>query len=319
MNKDFISKLITEIKRKRSHVCVGLDPDFNRLPPALKLKAQNEYGYNRRAIAQCILRFNQEIIDAVKDIAVCIKPQAAMYEEYGHWGVKALEETISYCHHRGLLTILDAKRGDIGSTAQAYARGYIGKINFWEDKKKKVFNADAMTINPYLGFDSIEPFLNQATAEGKGLFVLVKTSNPGSKDLQDLKLASGEMIYERVAQLVAQWSTDLTKNHNYQLLGAVIGATYPEAAKKLRKMMPHSYFLVPGFGAQGATAQDLVSFFNADGLGALINASRSVIFAYEQHETKQVGVAAKEAALEMRDQINDVLKNQDLLAWEKGE
>lgn len=317
MHKEFIVSLIEDVLRKRSHICVGLDPDLNRIPAAIKEKALNQYGYNRRGIAQAILEFNQEIIEAVKDIAVAVKPQIAWFEEYGHWGFKALEETIAYSHHRGLLTILDVKRGDIGSTAQAYARAYLGRINFWEGKKKKIFNADAITLNPYLGLDSLQPFLDMMEQYRKGAFLLVKTSNPGGQDIQDLLLQTGEPLYQQVARYLHQWSGEhIPEGQKYSRLGAVVGATYPQAAHSLRQEMPNSYFLVPGYGAQGAKARDLLPFFNPDGLGAVINASRSIIYAYENNPSLSLRQATREAALSMREEINQVLQEHNCLAWE---
>ncbi len=318
MPKDFIVDLVEGIKKKKSHVCVGLDPDFERIPGHIKEMAINEYGPNRRAIGEAILNFNREILEAVKDSVAVVKLQIAWFEEYGHWGLKALEETISFAHHKKLLTILDIKRGDIGSTASAYARGYLGEVNFWYGVKKKLFNADAVTLNPYLGGDSIEPFLKIMKENRRGAFVLVKTSNQGSKDFQDLQLKNGKLFYEHVAEKVNEWGGDLVAEAiPYSQLGAVTGATFPGAAEKLRKLMPKSYLLVPGYGAQGAGPEDVVSFFNEDGLGALVNASRSIIFAYEKEKyPDQHQWAARQAVEQMRTDINDALKKAGRLAWD---
>lgn len=318
MPKDFIVDLVEGVKKKKTHVCVGLDPDFERIPGHIKEMAINEYGPNRRAIGEAFLNFNREIIEAVKDSVAAVKLQIAWFEEYGHWGLKALEETISFAHHKKLLTILDIKRGDIGSTAAAYSRGYLGGVNFWYGVKKKVFNADAVTLNPYLGKDSIDPFLNEMKENNKGGFILVKTSNQGSKDIQDLKLDTGEMLYEKVASMVNDWGKDLiSEKVPYSQLGAVTGATFPGAAEKLRKLMPNSYLLVPGFGAQGAGAEDVVPFFNEDGLGAIVNASRSIIYAYQKEKyPDQHQWAARQAAEKMRTEINSALKNAGRLAWD---
>ncbi len=317
MPKDFIVDLVEGVKKKKSHVCVGLDPDFERIPGHIKEMAINEYGPNRRAIGEAFLNFNREIIEAVKDSVPAVKLQIAFFEEYGHWGLKALEETISFAHHKKLLTILDIKRGDIGSTASAYSRGYLGGVNFWYGVKKKVFNADAVTLNPYLGKDSVEPFLREMEENKKGAFILVKTSNPGSKDIQDLRLESGELLYEKVATMVNDWGGDLVSEKvPYSQLGAVTGATFSGAAEKLRELMPKSYLLVPGYGAQGAGPEDVIPFFNEDGLGALINASRSIIFAYEKDTyPDQHQWAARQAVEQMRTDINSALKNAGRLAW----
>lgn len=318
MGKDFIVDLVAGVKKKKTHVCVGLDPDFERIPGHIKEMAINEYGPNRRAIGEAFLNFNREIITAVKDSVAAVKIQIAWFEEYGRWGLKALEETISFAHHNRLLTILDIKRGDIGSTAAAYARGFLGEVNFWYGVKKKLYNADAVTLNPYLGRDSLEPFIRLMKENKRGGFVLVKTSNPGSKDLQDLRLEDGELLYEKVGAMVNSWGQDLISEEvPYSQLGAVTGATFPQAAQKLRELMPHAYLLVPGFGAQGAGPADVVPFFNEDGLGALINASRSIIFAYEKDSyPDQHQWAARQAAEQMRQDINKELKKAGRVAWE---
>ncbi len=299
--RSFIDRLIDDVKRKESNICVGLDPHPELLPEFL-LKEAGETSSKAEAMGRVITRFNREIIDQIADIAAAVKPQLAFYELSGVPGMTALEETVKYAKEKGLIVILDGKKNDIGSTARAYAGAYLEGKSFTGAVK-----VDALTINPYLGYDGIEPFIEK---NDRGAFALVKTSNNSGGDLQDLELADGGKLYQKVGETVSEWGKEVKGEYGYSNLGAVVGATYPEDMGLLRKKMPDTYFLIPGYGAQGGKAEDIISGFNQDGLGALINSSRSIIFAYRKQpgSEKEFGRAARNAALKMRDQINEVIQ-----------
>ena len=287
MNTHFADRLIEAVKAKGNPICVGLDPRLNKIPSHIKAAALSEDKSPMEAAADAIVAFNEGIIDAVADIVPAVKPQIAFYELYGHHGIRAYEETLRYAKSKGLITIADAKRNDIGSTAAAYAQAFLGEVEMFEGEDEvvmPVFDADSITITPYLGYDGIRPFSDEAAKYKKGMFVLVKTSNPSGSDLQDLKLASHQEMpmHEIVATLVDSWGSDFIGKSGYSFVGAVVGATYPEEAKKLRHLMPQSIFLVPGYGAQGGSAEDVRHCFNEDGLGAIVNSSRGIIHAYEK-------------------------------------
>lgn len=289
--RNFADRLITAIKRKHSYIIVGLDPRWDLIPVALKprsAKTNPPAGEAGQIIARTLLRFNKKIIDIVADSVVGVKPQSAFYEKFGYWGVKAFWETMAYAKKKGLIVIADVKRGDVPSTAQAYAEAYLENSP-----------ADAITLNPLLGGDSLAPFISLARRKGKGLFILVKTSNPGSKDFQDRLLQNGQRFYEAVAEKTAVWGKSLIGEKGYSSLGAVAGATFPKETKRLRILMPRQFFLVPGYGAQGGRAKDARLSFNADGLGAIINAARSIIHAYQDPRNKYWTEAVKEAVVRM--------------------
>ncbi|MBI5359154.1 MAG: orotidine-5'-phosphate decarboxylase [Planctomycetes bacterium] len=278
--KNFADRILTEIIEKKSCVVVGLDPRPKNLPDELKdsLLKTKKVSFADMAIAY--LEFNKQIIDAIAPYAPAVKPQSAFYEALGYEGIKALQATIRYAGQKGLIVIADVKRSDVPSTAAAYSNAYIGETALGTDSEP-AFGADALTVNPYMGADSVKPFIDDAKKFGKGVFVLVKTSNKGSGDLQDIQTPSGK-IYEITARNVAEAGNELIGEKGYSSLGAVVGATYPDEAKTLRKLMPRNIFLVPGYGAQGADAQMVKNCFNPDGFGALIVAARSIIFAYEK-------------------------------------
>ena len=309
VKENFADKLVAAVKKKGNPICVGLDPRLNQIPKVIINRAL--VGKDKsptQAAAYAIIEFNKGIIDAVADIVPVVKPQIAFYEIYGAEGVRAYEETLKYAKSKGLLTIADAKRNDIGSTAQAYAKSFLGEVEIFEDENEVVmpiFDADSVTINPYLGWDGIKPFIDEAEKYGKGMFILVKTSNNSSGDLQDLEMANGMAFYEMVGHLVDSWGADLVGESGYNSVGAVVGATYPEQAKKLRKIMPNSIFLVPGYGAQGGGAADVAPCFNKDGLGAIVNSSRGIIFAYERlgFDPNAYAEAAQAAVLEMKNDL----------------
>ncbi len=298
----FADRLNAAIKAKGSAICVGLDPRLEQVPMFIK---ERQTGLHKNALeiaAESILEFNKGIIDAVADLVPVVKPQIAFYEQYGHEGVRAFEETLWYARDKGLLTIADIKRGDIGSTAEAYAKAFLGKVNLF-GKELFSFDADAVTVSPYLGFDGIKPFIIEARKHGKGVFILVKTSNVSSADLQDLQIKEGNTIYEIMAQFVESWGADEIGKDGYSFVGAVVGATFPDQAHKLRKLMPKNIFLVPGYGAQGGTAADVAVCFNKYGLGAVVNSSRGITFAWENSDKfteKDYAEAARAAVLDMK-------------------
>jgi len=316
---NFADRVVRQVRAKRSHVVVGLDPVLKRIPPCVREKAAAEHGRTARGAAHALLAFNRLIIDAVADQVGFVKPQAAFYEVYGHWGMEAFWETVKYARSRGLIVIADAKRGDIGSTAEAYAAAYFGHPNPLESWEDPELWADSLTVNPYLGSDGLVPFVERCRARGTGVFVLVKTSNPSSGELQDQELFSGESVAQQVAKLVDHLGSDLVGDSGYSSVGAVVGATYPEDLARYRQEMPRALFLVPGYGAQGGKGADVVHAFNPDGLGAVVNASRSIIFAYEKRSPdpspEQVQEAAAAAVAAMNQDINSALAAAGKLAW----
>ena len=304
-----IQKLIEGIKRTKAPIVVGLDPMMNYIPEYIQKKAFAEFGETLEGAAEAVWQYNKGIVDAVYELVPAVKPQIAMYEQFGIEGLKAFEKTVSYCQEKGLVVIGDIKRGDIGSTSEAYAVGHLGKVQVGSHSFSG-FHEDFVTVNPYLGSDGVKPFMKICKEEKKGLFILVKTSNPSSGEFQD-RLVDGRPLYELVGEQVAAWGEELMGD-TYSYVGAVVGATYPEMGKTLRKIMPKSFILVPGYGAQGGKGADLVHFFNEDGLGAIINSSRGIIAAYQQEKYAQFGEqnyadASRAAVLDMREDIAQAL------------
>jgi orotidine-5'-phosphate decarboxylase len=304
-----INKLITKIQKTNAPIVVGLDPMLNYIPEHIQKSAFSEYGETLEGAAEAIWQYNKEIVDAVYDIIPAVKPQIAMYEQFGIEGLKAFKKTVDYCKEKDLVVIGDIKRGDIGSTSEAYAIGHLGKVSVGS-KSYAGFDEDFVTVNPYLGTDGIKPFVDVCKEEKKGLFILVKTSNKSSGEFQD-RLIDGKPLYEYVGEKVAEWGADCMGD-SYSYIGAVVGATYPEMGKVLRKIMPKSFILVPGYGAQGGKAEDLVPYFNEDGLGAIINSSRGIIAAYKQEAYKNFGEqafadASRQAVIDMITDINQAL------------
>ena len=303
-----IEKLISRIKKLEAPIVVGLDPTLNFVPKFLLDKAINEKGETLEAAADAIFEFNKAIVDAVYDLIPAVKPQIAMYEQFGIPGLMAYKKTLDYCHEKELLVIGDAKRGDIGSTSTAYAVGHIGKVKIGSSEIAPI-DADFLTINPYMGSDSVVPFVEECKKHDKGLFILVKTSNPSSGEFQDQKVGE-KAVYELVGKKVDEWGLDTVKE-GYSDVGAVVGATYPEMGKVLRDIMPKAYILVPGYGAQGGTAAELKPFFNKDGLGAIVNSSRGIIAAYKQEKYAEFGAegfaeAARAAVIDMKNDIASI-------------
>ena len=303
-----IEKLVERIKKLEAPIVVGLDPTLNFVPGFLLDKAINEKGDTLEAAADAIFEFNKKIVDAVYDLIPAVKPQIAMYEQFGIPGLMAYKQTVDYCHEKGLLVIGDAKRGDIGSTSTAYAIGHLGKVKIGSTEIAPI-DTDFLTINPYMGSDSVVPFVEEGKKNDKGLFILVKTSNPSSGEFQDQKVGK-KAVYELVGKKVDEWGAELVKN-GYSDVGAVVGATYPEMGEVLREIMPKAYILVPGYGAQGGTAAELKPFFNKDGLGAIVNSSRGIVAAYTQDKYGEYGAegfaeAARAAVIDMKNDIASI-------------
>lgn len=304
-----IQKLISNIQKTNAPIVVGLDPMLGYIPEHIQKKAYAEFGETLEGAAEAVWQYNKEIVDCTYDLIPAVKPQIAMYEQFGVEGLKAYQRTVDYCHSKDLVVIGDIKRGDIGSTSAAYAAGHLGKVQVGS-KCYTAFNEDFATVNPYLGSDGVKPFLEVCREEGKGLFILVKTSNPSSGEFQD-RLIDGRPLYELVGEKVAQWGRE-HMGDSYSYIGAVVGATYPEMGKILRKIMPKTFILVPGYGAQGGKGKDLAHFFNEDGYGAIVNSSRGIIAAYKQEAyaafgAEQFGDASRAAVEDMAKDIREAL------------
>ncbi|MBR1771834.1 MAG: orotidine-5'-phosphate decarboxylase [Lachnospiraceae bacterium] len=306
-----INKLINKIRQTNAPIVVGLDPMMKFVPEHIQKKAFAAYGETLEGAAEAIWQYNKGIVDAIYDLVPAVKPQIAMYEQFGIPGLIAFKKTVDYCKEKDLVVIGDVKRGDIGSTSEAYAVGHLGKVSVGS-KSYYGFDEDFATVNPYLGSDGINPFTKICKEEKKGIFILVKTSNPSSGEFQDRQV-DGRSLYEIVGEKVAAWGADcMPETGDYSFVGAVVGATYPEQGKLLRKVMPHTFILVPGYGAQGGKGADLVHFFNEDGLGAIINSSRGIIAAYQQEkyarfDAEHYADASRAAVLDMREDIAQAL------------
>lgn len=303
-----INKLVDKIQKLNAPVVVGLDPMLGYVPEHIQKKAFEEYGETLEGAAEAIWQFNKAIVDNIYDLIPAVKPQVAMYEQFGIPGMIAFKKTVDYCKEKDLVVIGDVKRGDIGSTSAAYAVGHLGKVTVG-NKEYAGFDEDFATVNPYLGTDGIQPFVDVCKENNKGLFILVKTSNPSSGEFQD-RLIDGRPLYEWVGEQVAKWGED-HMGDSYSYIGAVVGATYPEMGKVLRKVMPKSYILVPGYGAQGGTAEGLRPYFNEDGLGAIVNSSRGIIAAYKQDKYAKFGAenfadASRQATIDMIEDIASI-------------
>ena len=305
-----IGKLIAEIKKKKAPIVVGLDPQLKFIPDGILNKSIEKYGESLEAAGDAIFEFNKGIVDAVYDLIPAVKPQIAMYEQYGLPGLTAFKQTVDYCRGKGLLVIGDVKRGDIGSTSGSYALAHLGKVTVGS-RTFEPFGADFATVNPYLGPDGVKPFIDICRSEDKGIFVLVKTSNPSSGEFQD-RLIDGRPLYELVGEKVREWGELCTDESGWSNVGAVVGATYPEMGKVLRDVIPKSYILVPGYGAQGGTGKDLIPFFDSDGLGAIVNSSRGIIAAWQKEQYAAAGAenyadAARCAVLDMKKDIGEAI------------
>ena len=300
-----INKLTEKIRKTHAPIVVGLDPMLNYIPKHIQDAAFKECGETLEGAAEAVWQFNKAIVDATHDLIPAVKPQIAMYEQFGIPGLMAFKKTVDYCKEKDLVVIGDIKRGDIGSTSAAYAAGHIGRVQVGS-KEYAGFDEDFVTVNPYLGSDGVNPFIDVCKKEKKGLFILVKTSNPSSGEFQD-QLVNGRPLYELVGEKVAEWGQECMGD-SYSYIGAVVGATYPEMGKILRRIMPKAYILVPGYGAQGGQGKDLVHFFNEDGLGAIVNSSRGIIAAYTQEKYAEIGEAnfADASRRAVEDMIADI-------------
>lgn len=306
-----INVLVEKIRKTKAPIVVGLDPMLGFIPDHITGRAYKELGETPEGAAEAIWQYNKGIIDSVYDLIPAVKPQIAMYEQFGLPGMNAFCKTVEYCREKGLVVIGDIKRGDIGSTSAAYATGHLGKVKIGT-KEYYGFHEDFATVNPYLGSDGVRPFMDVCKEEKTGLFILVKTSNPSSGEFQD-KLVDGRPLYELVGEKVAEWGSELMGDE-YSYIGAVVGATYPEMGKTLRKIMPKTFILVPGYGAQGGKGADLVHFFHEDGLGAIVNSSRGIIAAYQSKAYESFGAdnyadAARKATQDMILDIRQALEN----------
>ena len=307
--KNIIDQLIEKIKIMKNPTVIGLDPRYEMLPKYVK----DKYPKTLEGVGQAIIEYNKELIDAIYDIIPAIKPQIAFYEMYGISGMQAFKETCEYAKQKGMFVIADIKRGDIGSTAQGYSNAYLGKTKI-EEKEQSLYDIDFVTVNPYMGTDCVKPFIDDCKKYNKGLFILVKTSNPSSGELQDVKLENGEEVYTRVAKYVEKWGEKLRGEYNYSSISAVVGATYPEQLKQLRQIAPHTYFLIPGYGAQGGKAEDIALGFDENGLGGIVNASRSLMCAYKsdmwknKFEEKDYAKATRAEALRMKEELGSKIK-----------
>lgn len=302
--KHFTDHLIERIETLGNPTVMGLDPRLENMPPALW---ESTSGPAPARAAEAIVNFNTGLMEAVKDIIPAVKPQLAYYELYGAPGLEAFAETCRRAKAMGFVVIADGKRNDIGSTAGAYAQAFLGETGYPDGSRERSFEADGLTANGYLGIDGIKPFMETGAPEGRGIFALLRTSNPSGKDLQDLELADGRKLYEKMADLLDLWGEPYRGEYGYSALGAVVGATWPEEAGKLRKAHPHLFFLVPGYGAQGGDASSVAPNFDAQGRGAIVNASRSLIYAWKKRGTADYQEATREEALAMRDSLQKAL------------
>ncbi|MCM1227366.1 MAG: orotidine-5'-phosphate decarboxylase [Clostridium sp.] len=300
-----LDRLIKKIIEFDNPTVVGLDPKLDYIPDHIKAEYFDKYGQSLKAAAKSVFRFNRMIIDEIYDIVPAIKPQAAYYEMYGYHGVETLEKTISYAKSKGMFVITDGKRNDIGATMEAYTNAHLGTVTVG-DTECEPFGADALTVNGYLGTDGISPLLKVCEEKDKGIFVLVKTSNKSSGELQD-RLIDGTPVYRIMGDMCENWGSNLIGEYGYSAVGAVVGATYPEQLTELRKALPHTMFLVPGYGAQGGGAKGIAGAFDENGLGAIVNSSRAVMCAYKNEENcpeQDFAKAARREAERMRDDIN---------------
>ena len=307
--ENMIDKLINKIKETNNPTVIGLDPRYEMIPECIRSK----YEETLEGVAKAIVEFNKALIDEIYDVIPAIKPNVAFYEMYGLEGMKAFEETCKYAKEKGMLVIADIKRGDIGSTAKAYSNAFLGKTKIGE-REESIYDVDFVTLNPYLGIDGIKPFIEDCAKYGKGVFIIDKTSNPSSGELQDLKLENGEEVYTKVAKLVEEWGKDLRGEYGYSSISTVVGATYPKQLEDLRKVAPHTFFLIPGYGAQGGKAEDIALGFDENGIGGIVNSSRGLMCAYksdlwkDKYTEEDFAKATRAEAIRMRDELNEAIK-----------
>lgn len=300
-------RLIKSIVEKQNPTVAGLDPKLAYIPEYIKSEAFAQFGKTLEGAAEALWQYNKGLIDSLYDIVPAVKPQAAYYEMYGWQGVKTLERTIKYAKEKGLFVITDGKRNDIGTTMEAYAAAHLGFTEI-DGEELEAFGADALTVNGYLGSDGIRPVIKVALNRDRGMFVLVKTSNPSSGELQNIELEGGETIYLHMGKLCEEWGEELMGEYGYSGIGAVVGATYPQQLTELRAELPHTFFLVPGYGAQGGTAADIAGAFDKNGLGAIVNSSRGIMCAWQKEgcDEHDYAAAARREALKMKGLLTDV-------------
>ena len=304
-----IDKLIDKIKKTDNPTVMGLDPRYEMIPKCVT----DKYPKTIEGVSKAIVEFNKELIDATYDIIPAVKPQIAFYEMFGIPGMEAFKETCKYAKEKGMCVTADIKRGDRGSTAAGYSNAYLGKTTIGETMQE-IYDVDFVTVNPYMGTDCVKPFIEDCKKYDKGIFILVKTSNPSSGELQDLKLENGKEVYLEVASLVKKWGEDLIGNYGYSSVAAVVGATYPEQLSQIRKAIPNTFFLIPGYGAQGGKAEDIAIAFDKNKLGGIVNASRSLMCAYksdlwkDKYKEEEYAKATRSEAIRMRDEINHFIK-----------
>ena len=305
-----IDKLVNKIKETNNPTVIGLDPRYEMIPNCIKEK----YSQDLEGISKAIIEFNKKLIDETCDIIPAVKVQIAFYEMYGIEGLKAFKETCNYAKSKNMLVIADAKRGDIGSTAEGYSKAFLGRTKIG-DKEIPIFDVDFLTVNAYFGIDCVKPFIEDCKKYGKGIFILVKTSNPSSGELQDLKTKDGDEIYTEMAKLVEKWGEKLRGEYGYSSISAVVGATYPKQLKQIREIAPHTFFLIPGYGAQGGKAEDIALGFDSNGLGGIVNNSRGLMCAYksdlwkDKFSEEDFAKATREEAIRMRDELNRGIKS----------
>ena len=304
-----IDELINKIEHTGNPTVVGLDPRLSYIPAYITEKYYKKYGFTKKAAAKSMYKFNKAVIDRIFDLVPAVKPQIAMYERYGIEGLKAYAKTCAYAKSKDLIVIGDIKRSDIASTAEAYSDGHIGMVDIGENTFESDFAQDFITINAYLGSDGVTPFVKDCRDYDKGIFVLAKTSNPNSGEIQDLE-TDGMTVYQKMGSLIEKWGGELMGSKGYSGIGAVVGATHPEQAKKLRELMPHTFFLVPGYGAQGGKAEDLAVCFDKNGIGAIVNSSRGIIAAHQKDnykdcfgDEKDFALAARQACIDMKNDL----------------
>ena len=306
-----IDKLINKIKETNNPTVIGLDPRYEMIPNCIKEK----YTQDLEGVSKAIIEFNKKLIDEIYDIIPAVKVQIAFYEMYGIEGLKAFKETCNYAKSKNMLVIADAKRGDIGSTAEGYSKAFLGKTKIG-DKEIPIFDVDFLTVNAYFGIDCVKPFIEDCKKYGKGIFILVKTSNPSSGELQDLETKYGNKIYTEMAKLVEKWGEELRGEYGYSSISAVVGATYPKQLKQLREIAPHTFFLIPGYGAQGGKAEDIALGFDNNGLGGIVNNSRGLMCAYksdlwkDKFSEEDFAKTTREEAIRMRDELNKGINGQ---------
>lgn len=303
-----IDRLIEKIKETNNPTVIGVDTRYDMVPDCVK----NKYSKDIKGMCSAMLEYSKALIDSTYDIIPAVKLQSAYFEMYGVEGIKLYKEMIDYCKEKDMVVMADVKRGDIGSTSAGYSKAYLGK-NTINEKEEGIFDVDFATVNPYMGSDCVNPFVEDCKKYDKGIFVLVKTSNKSSGELQDLKTEDGEEIYKKVAKLVNTWGKDLIGQYGYSSVSAVVGATYPKQLKELRELMPHSYFLIPGYGAQGGKAEDIALGFDENGLGGIVNATRSLMCAYksdlwkDKFKEEDYAKATRAEAIRMRDELNNAI------------